>query len=129
MPCLIRRTLATITSRHYDFLPVELLDSLALLYMSLADKRGRLYKVEDQAIRRMEKPDEVAAFIRDVSIFKNEAIRAALLWRTAEPDMKHVLAVSLHARDVLVKMNRFASAHDLLKLTSSFKKQIRKWHS
>lgn len=117
-----RDMVAELYYKHYDFLPSLVLDSLVRLQTCLdSPDQGPIAK-QDNAIVPMS-DSELPRFIDECSLLTNSKLFAPLALKSNNPIVRHNQAIKLHARHVLMTLNKYAAIDDLLKMVKSMKKK------
>ncbi len=119
----LRSSLARLTYKHYDFLPNQVLESLVLLYVSLGDKMGRIFAISKGLVMPIRDYKAIGEFSKSVSLFHNALVFSGMTIFSKDRTIRSNEAISLHARNVLLMLNRYAKAGDLLMLSRQFKKR------
>ena len=117
-----RDLVAELYYKHYDFLPSLVLDSLVQLQTCLDSPDHGPFAKHDNGIVPM--PDsEIPKFIDECSLLTNSKFFAPLALNSSNPIIRQNQAIKLHARHVLMTLNKYASIDDLLKIVKSMKKK------
>lgn len=117
----LQETVAAFFYKHYDFLPVPVLDSLALLRVTLSKYDGVVYGVKDKAILPLA-ASEVARFIDGCSHFRNAKLSAPIALAGRDTERRAREAVKLQAKNLLTQLNTYVSIEDFLALPRQLKK-------
>lgn len=117
-----RDRLSRLTYEHFDFLPRPVLESLLLLYVALGDKKGRIYRLEGGTVVPITTNKGIAEFVEKTSLFKNAKLIAPLALTSRNQTARCNQAISLHARNVLLTVNKYASTKHLLAMTKRLRK-------
>jgi hypothetical protein len=118
-----RDTVAELYYRHFDFLPLPVLDSMVRLQTCLDDPSKGPYAKQDNAIVSMSDAD-LPGFVQECSLIANSWYHAPLALKSKNPMVRENQAMKLHARHVLYTMNKYASIDDLLKMVGSLRKRV-----
>lgn len=109
----IRISLSKIYYSQYDFLPSEVLIQINCLYSCLRDVDHKLYKFEDNKLLPMTKED-IFDFTEKTSIVDNFKYSILFALFSEDPNVRQATAINLHARRVLITLNKYFTIRNLM---------------
>jgi hypothetical protein len=118
-----RDSVAILYYRHFDFLPIEVLDSLVRLQTAIDHPEGGPISLNDGMVAPMERQD-IPKFIDECSLLKNSSFFACIVLNSSDEEAKRIHVIKLHAQHVLFQMNKFASIDRLKNIQSTMSKQV-----
>jgi hypothetical protein len=116
-----RDVIAKLYYKHFDFLPQQVLNALALLRVALSQASMGPYGIEGNSIVRMPE-DKICEFVNCCSVFDNAKYLAVVALKSKKEDLRDTEVVKLHARFVLYALNSFVSIADLSTMTTKLRK-------
>jgi len=117
----LQTTVSRLYYKHYDFLPMSVLDSLTILRVTLERYDGRVYGIDDRTVRVLTK-EETAEVIERSSDYTNGKLFTPFGLVSGESHRRANEAVRLQARNVLSTLNANMSLDDLMSIAKTLRK-------
>ncbi len=116
-----RDAVAILYYRHFDFLPIEVLNSLVRLQTAIDYPHLGPISMQNGIVSPMSDAD-IPAFIEECYLIKNGAFFACMALNAPDSESRRVYVIKLHAQHSLFQLNRFAS----LEMLGGIEKTMRK---
>lgn len=107
--------------RHFDFLPGPVLDAMVCLEACLDRPEIGLFELKDGMLLKMN-PSRVPAFVESCSLLLNSRLYVPIALNSGNPVVKMNQSIRLHARNVLMVLNAYASIDDMMRMIEQLKK-------
>ncbi len=107
--------------RHFDFLPGPVLDAMVCLEACLDRPEIGLFELKDGMLLKMN-PSRVPAFVESCSLLLNSRLYVPIALNSGNPVVRMNQSIRLHARNVLMVLNAYASIDDMMRMIEQLKK-------
>jgi len=107
--------------RHFDFLPGPVLDAMVCLEACLDRPEIGLFELKDGMLLKMN-PTRVPAFVDSCSLLLNSRLYVPIALNSGNPVVRMNQSIRLHARNVLMVLNAYASIDDMMRMIEQLKK-------
>jgi hypothetical protein len=107
--------------RHFDFLPGPVLDAMVCLEACLDRPEIGLFELKDGMLLKMN-PSRVPAFVESCSLLLNSRLYVPIALNSGNPVVRMNQSIRLHARNVLMVLNAYASIDDMMCMIEQLKK-------
>jgi hypothetical protein len=108
--------------KHYDFLPIEVLDDILCLHSTLIDKDNRIYRIKNKNIYIIEEI-ELEGYIESTSSIPNSKYFTYSLLKSNDDSVRRATCINLQARKALNTMNEFFTLANLISWVKHMPKQ------
>ena len=107
--------------RHFDFLPGPVLDAMVCLEACLDRPEIGLFELKDGMLLKMS-PTRVPEFVGSCSLLLNSRLYVPIALNSGNPVVRMNQSIRLHARNVLMVLNAYASIDDMMRMVEQLKK-------
>lgn len=107
--------------RHFDFLPGPVLDAMVCLEACLDRPEIGLFELKDGMLLKMN-PTRVPEFVGSCSLLLNSRLYVPIALNSGNPVVRMNQSIRLHARNVLMVLNAYASIDDMMRMVEQLKK-------
>lgn len=99
--------------KHYDFLPIEVLNDILCLHSTLINKDNKIYRIRDKSIYEIEE-NELEDYIQSTSDISDSKYYTYCMLKSKDIKVRRATCINLQARKVLNTMNKFFTLDKLI---------------